>query len=262
MISRRAGIAIAAFSLLTIGAVSALAQFGLGPGGRAPYSRQAPPRNEAGRFDYYAMVMSWSPTYCATSQRAGSERQCQYGRPDRPYAFVLDGLWPQHERGWPESCPTRDRPFVPQRTIDRMLDIMPSSGLVIHEFRKHGTCSGLDADAYFALSRKLFEKVRVPPRYVRPNQVLSVSPGEIVRDFMQANPGMKPDSIAVSCGGQGNRLRELRVCFAKDGAYRSCGANENQRRLCSAARVQIPPVRAGGPVQPRRGHSGPGERRI
>lgn len=261
MISRRAGIAIAAFSLLTIGAVSALAQFGPGPGGRAPYSRQAPPRNEAGRFDYYAMVMSWSPTYCATSQRAGSERQCQY-RPDRPYAFVLHGLWPQHERGWPESCPTRDRPFVPQRTIDRMLDIMPSSGLVIHEFRKHGTCSGLDADAYFALSRKLFEKVRVPPRYVRPNQVLSVSPGEIVRDFVQANPGMKPDSIAVSCGGQGNRLRELRVCFAKDGAYRSCGANENQRRLCSAARVQIPPVRAGGPVQPRRGHSGPGERRI
>ncbi len=258
MISRRAGIAIAALSLLTFGAVSALAQFGPGPGGRAPYSHQAPPKNEAGRFDYYALVMSWSPTYCASIQRPGSEAQCQY-RPDRPYAFVLHGLWPQHERGWPEYCPTRAKPFVPQRTIDGMLDIMPSPRLVIHEYRKHGTCSGLDPDGYYTLSRKLYEKVKVPARYTRPNQVLSVSPGEIVQDFLQANPGMKPDSIAVACGGQGARLREVRVCFTKDGAFRSCGANETARRLCSAGRVQIPPVRAGGPVHQRRGQ---GERGI
>jgi ribonuclease T2 len=49
--------------------------------------------------------------------------------------------------------------------------------------------------------------------------------------------------IAVSCGGPGNRLREVRICFTKDGAFRACGKNENQRRLCAAARMYVPPVR-------------------
>jgi ribonuclease T2 len=51
--------------------------------------------------------------------------------------------------------------------------------------------------------------------------------------------------IVVQCGGTGNRLREVRICFDKRGAFRSCGANENQRRLCSADRMYVPPVRGG-----------------
>ena len=80
-----------------------------------------------GRFDYYSLVLSWSPTYCAGEARP-NDTQC---RPRaRPFAFVLHGLWPQYERGYPEYCPTRDRPFVPQSTIDRMQDIMPSRNLI------------------------------------------------------------------------------------------------------------------------------------
>jgi ribonuclease T2 len=40
-------------------------------------------------------------------------------------------------------------------------------------------------------------------------------------------------------------LREVRVCFDKDGAFRACGRNENQARLCSADRMYVPPVRIG-----------------
>lgn len=231
---------------LIVAPMPAWAQLGPGPRGQAPYSRQPQPRNEAGRFDYYSMVLSWSPTYCASVPRGRDDAQCA-PRGGRTFSFVLHGLWPQHERGWPENCPTRERPFVPRPTIDRMLDIMPSPGLVIHEYRKHGTCSGLAPDRYFDLSRKLYDRVKIPPRYVGPNQAFFVTPGDVVRDFVSVNPGLKPDMVAVVCGGQGGRLREVRVCFSREGEFRACGRNEDARRLCGLPRMYVPPVRGGGP---------------
>ena len=74
---------------------------------------------------------------------------------------------------------------------------------------------------------------------------MTVSPGELMSEFMAANPGLKPDMIVVQCGGPGNRLKEVRVCFTKGGDFRACGRNENQRRLCSADRMYVPPVRIG-----------------
>ncbi len=194
-----------------------------------------------GRFDYYALVMSWSPTHCETTDRPDVQ-QCR-PRDGRRFAFILHGLWPQYERGYPESCPTNTRPFVEQRTIDAMADIMPSKGLMIHEYRKHGTCSGLEPHGYFALSRKLFEKIRVPKRFHAPDQNQMVDTSAVIDEFVAANPGLKPDMLAISCGGPGNRLREVRVCFSQDGQFRSCGSNENQRRLCASPRVFVPPVR-------------------
>jgi ribonuclease T2 len=53
---------------------------------------------------------------------------------------------------------------VPQSVIDDIRDIMPSKNLVIHEYRAHGTCSGLAPDQYFGLARDLYERVGIPPR--------------------------------------------------------------------------------------------------
>ncbi len=223
-------------------AIPALAQFGPGPGGRAPYGNQPPAKNEAGRFDYYSLVLSWSPTHCATNARGPSDQQCN-PRSGRGYSFVLHGLWPQYERGFPGDCPTRERPFVPQQTINGMLDIMPSVPLIIHEYKKHGTCSGLSPEAYYELSRKLFNKVKVPPRYERPNQAFFVTPAELIQDFTSVNPTIKPESLAVVCGGPGGRMREIRVCFSREGEFRACGQNENPRRLCNLPRMFVPPVR-------------------
>jgi ribonuclease T2 len=159
---------------------------------------------------------------------------------------VLHGLWPQYENGFPEYCHTRERPFVPRRTIDNMLDIMPSPRLVIHEYRKHGTCSGLDPVSYYDLSRKLFEKIKIPERFVAPEKAFFVTPGEVADAFMKANPDLDNDMLAVECRGSGNRLREIRICFSREGNFRACGSNEHPRRLCSAGRMYVPPVRGGG----------------
>jgi ribonuclease T2 len=199
-------------------------------------------KNVAGEFDYYALVLSWSPSYCA---EAGSDDDTQCNRRDgRRFNFVLHGLWPQYDRGWPQDCRTARRPFVPQPLIDSMLDIMPSSRLVIHEYRKHGTCSGLSADGYFNLARRLFKSIRIPETYQNPFEAQTIEPRQLAADLIRANPGLKPDNFAISCGGAGNRLKEVRFCFSKSGEPAACGKNEDQRKLCSATRMFVPPVRS------------------
>ncbi len=207
--------------------------------------RDTPPaKNIAGQFDYYSLVLSWSPTHCSTPEGSDDEMQCNR-RDGRRYAFILHGLWPQYERGWPQNCRTRRRPFVPQPLINSMLDIMPSQRLVIHEYRKHGTCSGLEPDGYFQLSRALFASINIPKDYVNPYETQFVSPRKFKAQLIAENPQLDEDMISVVCAsGPRGRLREIRICFSKDGKPRQCGSNENQRRQCSAEEMSIPPVRS------------------
>lgn len=191
-----------------------------------------------GEFDYYTLVLTWSPTYCETDGRHDDGPQCNGAR---PYAFVLHGLWPQYERGWPDYCRTRNRPWVPRRLIDRMLDIMPNPRLVIHEYKKHGTCTGLLPETYYEKARKLYESIRIPPRFVGLDRPTYVSPREVESAFLAANPELKPEMISITCGRR--RIREVRICYTKDLKPRACGPNESQRRLCRLDRALMPPVR-------------------
>jgi ribonuclease T2 len=209
------------------------------------YQRQGEHAHKPGVFDYYVLALSWSPTYCADVGSSRREPQC-HPRGERRYAFVLHGLWPQYERGWPENCRSADRGYVPRPVANRMLDIMPSDRLIFNEYRKHGTCSGLGVDGYFDLARQLYDKITIPKRFVGlTDERMMISPDGLVREFLDVNPGLKPDMIAVQCGGPGNRLKEVRVCFDKGGQFRACGSNESPRRLCTANHMYVPPVRSG-----------------
>ncbi len=209
---------------------------------RKTYDNRRDNRHVAGKFDYYALVMSWSPTHCATVRKKGYDSQCN-PRNGKRYAFVLHGLWPQYNKGYPNNCRIGKRPFVPNDVIDFMQDIMPSRGLTIHEYKKHGTCSGLSPKGYYALSRRLYRSITVPERYIEPEKNQFVSPSNLAKEFVEANPQLRPDMLAISCGGPGNRLREVRICFSKKGQPVPCGRNENQKRLCSAKNMFVPPVR-------------------
>ena len=125
-------------------------------------------RNTPGVFDYYVLVLSWMPSYCRDEGRARNDGQCEGSQ--RP-AFRLHGLWPQYEEGWPEGCPIGKRPWVPDRVIREMRDIMPSKNLLIHEYRVHGTCSGLDPSQYFAVARELYERVGVQSDSLRQTRI-------------------------------------------------------------------------------------------
>ncbi len=218
-----------------------------------------------GDFDYYVLSLSWSPTYC--SGMGGEGNRGEYGEDRgysgydgyrgrrygggqeeqcsgiRPYAFVLHGLWPQYERkGWPEMCETGRRPWVPGETIGRMMDIMPSRRLVIHEYRAHGTCSGLEPSEYFEAARKAYGSIGIPGAFRDLSEPLKVTPGEVRKAFLEANPQLSPDMLQITCSK--DLLREVHVCLTKDLVPRACGRNERDR--CGYGTVIMPPVRGGG----------------
>ncbi|HLH97074.1 MAG TPA: ribonuclease T2 [Xanthobacteraceae bacterium] len=189
--------------------------------------------NVPGDFDYYVLSLSWSPSFCATAHGAVGEPQC--GR--RPYSFVVHGLWPQYEKGFPENCEV-PAPRLDHRIVDGMLDLMPAPQLVYHEWDTHGTCSGLAARDYFELIRKAREKVAIPPEYDNPQTPLKVAPQDVIASFINANPGLTRAGITIDCDR--TRLREVRICLARDLSFRDCSG---QRPACRSPSVLMPPAR-------------------
>jgi len=153
---------------------------------------------------------------------------------------LFRSLWPQFDQGWPENCPIGKRPWVPDSVIREMRDIMPSRNLVIHEYRVHGTCSGLAPAQYFGVARKLYERIKVPARFLSPGNERLDSPYEIEHEFLDANPWLRPEMIAVTC--RRANLLDIRVCFGRDFFPRACGINEDEKRLCPVVRITVPPV--------------------
>ena len=88
--------------------------------------------DEPGDFDFYVLSLSWSPTYCA---EAGSRADPQQCRASRPFRFIVHGLWPQKERGWPDFCALPRELQPSPEVLQGMYDIMPSRGLMQHQWR-------------------------------------------------------------------------------------------------------------------------------
>lgn len=192
-----------------------------------------------GDFAYYVLSLSWSPAFCLSSPGA---EEC-HG--PRRFGFIVHGLWPQgdaaNDQGRPEHCDFR-RP-VPDDVVHGIADLMPARGLVYHEWAAHGTCSGLEPAAFFALVRRAYSGVSIPQAFSGPDQAVERSPGSITDAFLHANPRLSAQSIVVTCTGQGvPRLREVRVCLDRELAPRACSADA-ARAACRAAQVLIPPIR-------------------
>ena len=186
-------------------------------------------------FDFYVLSLSWSPSYCEAEGEDANRQQCESAR---PYAFVVHGLWPQFERGYPENCRT-DEDGVDNATLRTLYDIMPSAGLIRHQWRKHGSCAGLSQDDYFDVLRAAREAVAIPAEFRRVEAYRTLDPDAAERAFLSANPGLAEEGIAVTCDRR--FLREVRICLTKDLAFRECP--EVDRRACRRDKVVMPPAR-------------------
>lgn len=188
-----------------------------GSGRSHPHSNHAADA-QPGNFDFYLLNLSWSPEFC-------------YHHTDNPQCaahpgFVIHGLWPQNTDGtYPEHCSNAPGPSNPAS----LTDLQPTAALLAHEWETHGTCSGLSADAYFALTRRARAKVRIPAAFTGRTQPRSETPDAILAQFTQINIGFPPAGFALSCGN--NYLTAVEVCFDKDlnpvacQGVRSCRAN-------------------------------------
>lgn len=195
-------------------------------------------QNQPGQFDFYVLALSWSPSFCESASERGPSRSSEIQCGTRPYSFVVHGLWPQYESGFPEFC-TRGGARPDRNLISAMLDLMPSPSLIFHEWDRHGTCSGVPYRSYFETIRKARAAVRIPEPFLDLAQPLSVKPADVEEAFISANPGLSRNGIAVACNGR--RLSEVRICMSKDLGFRDCG--EIDRRSCRAEAVTMPPVR-------------------
>jgi ribonuclease T2 len=189
-------------------------------------------QDRAGDFDYYVLSLSWQPAWCAEKQETSGS--CRTGG---AVGFTMHGLWPQYERGWPSDCPTDARD--PSRSQTRaMADIMGSPGLAWHEWKKHGRCSGLSSDAYFALSREAWDKVNMPPAFRKVTRALRVKPRAIEAAFMAVNPDLRPDAVSIKC--KDGRITEVRICMDRDLEFRIC--SPQVRRECETS-SRLDPLR-------------------
>ncbi|MBX9464757.1 MAG: ribonuclease [Aquamicrobium sp.] len=199
----------------------------------APSASQQPDLPTGDGYDFFVLSLSWSPSYCAAEGPDANRQQCAAGR---DHAFVVHGLWPQFESGWPEFCDSAEPARVPDATVQQMLDIMPSAGLVGHQWRKHGSCSGMSQQDYFSVVRAARKRIEVPDRFARMSERVELEPDDVEADFIAANPGMPEDGVAVTCDGR--FLREVRICMTKDLEFRPCA--EVDARACWMPRALMP----------------------
>ncbi len=198
-------------------------------------------QNEPGKFDFYVLSLSWSPSYCEASEERRAERR----RPDpqcgpRPYSFVVHGLWPQYENGFPEFC-QMPAPRLNRDLVASMLDLMPSPRLVFRQWDRHGVCSGLPPGGYFEAVRKARALIKIPAEFIDLKAPLTVTPAEVEAAFVKANPGLSADGVAVRCDK--SRLREVRICLSRDFKFQEC--QEIDRRSCRRESLTMPPLRGG-----------------
>ncbi|MBE1285642.1 MAG: ribonuclease T [Rhodobacteraceae bacterium] len=190
---------------------------------------------QAGEFDYYVLALSWSPNWCALEGDARNSDQC-HTRHD--HGWILHGLWPQFHRGWPSYCRTVEAP-PSRRMTAGMEDVMGSSGLAWHQWKKHGTCSGLSAAGYFELSRTAYTAVTRPPVFRKLTRSVTL-PASLIEDaFLQENPDLEHDQVTVTC--RDHHIQEVRVCLSKDLSPVPCG--RDVIKDCTLKDARFEPVR-------------------
>ena len=187
--------------------------------------------NSPGAFDYYLLNLSWAPEYCAANAGRVSSSECD---PAHHFGFIVHGLWPENNDGsYPQNCGAASP--VSYATVQHMITMMPSAGLIQHEWTRHGTCSGLSAQDYFNQIETAFRRVQIPPEYRSPRSAIIASPEEIEQKFARAN-NAPAGAFRVVCS---RADLDVEVCLTKDLQYRQCG---NRLRDCSAGQVTLPPA--------------------
>ncbi|MFB2768199.1 ribonuclease [Pelatocladus sp. BLCC-F211] len=184
------------------------------------------------------MTLSWSPDYCVTNGNR-DRQQCKSGK---KLGFVLHGLWPQYQQGYPSNCSTQKLPPQLKRQFP---GLFPSDKLYDHEWEKHGTCSGMTPAQYLTLSKQLKDSVVIPTAYNRPTKPFRTTIKDLKSAFVSANNQFNADGIAPYCSDSGRFLKEVFFCYSKDRKAGICSAEilRRSQKTCGQPNFLVRNVR-------------------
>lgn len=186
---------------------------------------------EPGDFDAYILALSWSPQHCRTHPKDMGSRECGTAN-----GFIVHGLWPQADYGAaPTECRHSGGPS--DEVVKGMLDLMPSAGLIRHEWQAHGSCSGQSPSHYFRDVRTAYERVTIPAVYRTIRETYVTTIRDIEHAFVEANPTLAADRLSIVCDGKA--LREVRICLDKALQPRRCG--DGGRDRCPSTDIAVYP---------------------
>ncbi len=186
-------------------------------------------RRNSESFEFYLMALSLHPAFCENGNAAKQDCQVLTAADHARRPLVIHGLWPENlePESYPRDC---DGPklSLPTSLRAELEDWMPgmASGLHSHEWRKHGTCSGLDATEYFEQSIAL---ARTANRALRDSLLASVDKQVSAEELRSAANRVAPgygDTITFHCQNirspdvakRGRPyLIEVRQCVDNDG---------------------------------------------
>ena len=189
----------------------------------------------AGDFDYYVMALSWSPNWCAIEGDARESPQCDASA---GFGWVLHGLWPQYDRGWPDYCRTDHRNPTRSDTAAQA-GLFGSAGSAWHQWNKHGRCSGLPANAYYDLSAEAYGRITRPEVFRKLDNPVRLPAAVVEEAFLRDNPALSADQITITC--RSGRIQEARICLTRDLEFRDCGADVV--RDCTLEDALFDPIR-------------------
>lgn len=172
-----------------------------------------PPASRAA-VENWVLALTWSPEACALQDRLDEPGPCVPGR-----GLLVHGLWP-YEAGYPRDCEQRQSPSA--ASVGRLRSIMPATDQVLTQWRRHGTCSDLAPDPYFEKLKAAAERFRWPESFMRNRANLRISKSQLEKAFVELNPALNPDSIAIECFS--HYLTEVRLCLDDALNPQVCGA--------------------------------------
>jgi ribonuclease T2 len=195
----------------------------------------------------YVFAISWEPAFC---ERQSRKPECMSQTADRFDAshFSLHGLWPQRmdfcdvSRDLQMKDADGDWDLLPEPELSAetrtALDIaMPGtqSQLERHEWLKHGTCYGTDADEYFADSLAMLDAVNASAvRELFAANIGKTLTQKQVRDAFDKSFGKGAGlRVRLACERDGNRRIISELTIGLTGNIRGAG---DYKRLTMAAR--------------------------
>ena len=117
---------------------------------------------------------------------------------------------------------------------------LPDDSLAAYEYRKHGTCTGLERAIISPPCAMSATRSSSRRRCKASASARRMAPGEIRQAFIDANANLRADNIAVTCAR--GELIDVRICVSRDlKAFATCP--QVARMSCRRDSIAVAPPR-------------------